>query len=601
MLKLINGMVSQKIKDFFGLDSEFSFSLAVPPTKDMGDLCFSCFTLSKTLGGTPNEIANALVSVIGDSEELKSYISEIKVEGPYLNIFLNWTVLAKVIFNEIDSGGYGCSNQYLNERIMLEYSAPNTNKPQHLGHIRNNCLGQAIVNLLRKQGCEVFAVNLINDRGIHICKSMTAYKLWGQDQTPASTGEKGDHFVGRFYVLFEENFRKELSAIAKERVMDVKDIDPEKFFHESQIGKMAQDMLVDWENGVPEVKELWEKMNGWVYDGFNKTYRRLGCSFDKIYYESQTYLLGKDIVEDGLQRGVFYRDENGAVWCDLTQEGLKSKLLLRADGTSVYLTQDLGTAMLREKEYSLNRSLYVVASEQQHHFKVLIAVLKKMGFEWANTIEHVVYGMVYLPEGRMKSREGKVVDADNLMDLMTEIAKQRLDDDPVGKRSNWVEGEKEGIAERVGLAAIKFFILNAGNRTQDIHFDPSKSIAFEGKTGPYLLYAYVRMSSIVEKMKDFGYDPDFSLLTDQQEVSLLMSLLLYPEVIEKAAKQINPAELCDYLYKLASNFNAFYVKLPVLSAGSQELVKARMALTKMTKVVMQDGLEILGITPPTKM
>ncbi|MCK4967063.1 arginine--tRNA ligase, partial [bacterium] len=467
---------------------------------------------------------------------------------------------------------YGGSDRGRDKKILIEYSAPNTNKPQHLGHVRNNILGMTISNILQKAGGTVTRINLINDRGIHICKSMLAYKKWGSDATPESAGKKGDHFVGEYYVLFEQKVKKDENLINE-----------------------AQGMLKKWEDGDSETVALWKKMNGWVYDGFSETYKRLGVEFDTTYYESDTYKLGKDIVLKALEEKKCFRNEKGDIVIDLSEKNLGMKVLLRGDGTSIYITQDIGNAKLRFDEYDINSSIYVVASEQNHHFQVLFEILRQFGYEWADKCYHLSYGMVYLPEGKMKSREGTVVDADNLMNELKLLAQEE-----VKKREREID-DVDKISEQIGIAAVKYYILKV-HPTKDINFNPEESISFEGDTGPYVQYTHARISSLLRKsneVEDCG--PGFSKIGNDEEVEVVKHLLLFQRVIESSAEKYNPSLMAAYVIELAKRFNKFYHDHSVLNTGDDELMQGRVALSRAVGIVIKEGLRVLGIYAPEKM
>lgn len=540
------------------------------PEQEEGDFGFGCFPYAKNLRKNPKEISDN----IAEKLTLPPYIDRIIQSGPYINFIFRRGELFDAAVNEVieQNDAYGDSTWGRDKRVLIEYSAPNTNKPQHLGHVRNNLLGMTISTILQKAGCTVTKINLINDRGIHICKSMLAYKKWGNDATPESTGKKGDHFVGDYYVLFEQKAKED-----------------EKLIDE------AQDMLLKWENGDPETVELWKKMNGWVYRGFMETYERLGVKFDKIYYESDTYKLGKDIVLKAMKEDKCSKNEKGDIVIDLSEKKLGNKVLLRGDGTSIYITQDIGNAVLRFDEYDINSSVYVVASEQNYHFQVLFEILRRFGYEWADKCYHLSYGMVYLPEGKMKSREGTVVDADNLMDEMKNLARGEVE-----KRKRGLDNLDE-VSGHIGLAAIKYYILKV-HPVKDINFNPEESLSFEGDTGPYLQYTCARISSLLRGSSEIEKsEPDFSKLGNGEEVEVVKYLLLFPKVIISSAENYNPSMLTSYLMELARRFNKFYHDHSVLSAGDNKLVWGRIELSKAVGIILKEGLRLLGIHAPDKM
>jgi arginyl-tRNA synthetase len=477
---------------------------------------------------------------------------------------------------------------------MVEYSSPNTNKPLHLGHIRNNLLGWSVAKLLEVCGHNVMKVNLVNDRGIHICKSMYAWKVLGNGETPASSGKKGDHLVGDYYVAFNNLYKKEVDELV------AGGMSKEEAEKNAPSLKAAQEMLFKWENGDAEVVELWKTMNGWVYEGFDKTYADLGISFDRTYYESQTYLFGKALVQKGLEAGIFEKQEDGSVWCDLTADGLDRKLLLRGDGTSVYMTQDLGTAEQRFAEYSLDEHIYVVGNEQNYHFQVLKLILKKLGFDWSDYIYHLSYGMVELPEGKMKSREGTVVDADDLVQDMYSTAKEtslalgRLDDMP--------ESEREDLFEMIGLGALKYFILKVDPR-KTMLFDPKESIDFNGNTGPFIQYTHARIKSILRKAAERGYAPEISaegtLLP--KEIEIIKMLNVYPQRVKEAGDAHSPAVIANYAYDLAKEFSQYYHDTTILNEENGVLRAQRLALVEVIAKVLTTAMDILGIRLPERM
>ncbi len=616
-------------------------ALSAPPRPEMGDLCLPCFPLAKALRQAPPKIASALVAKLQPDAVVETFTAQ----GPYLNLRLRSQALASAVLGQIlrpPSPGARVSH------TLIEFSSPNTNKPQHLGHIRNNILGDATARILEHSGRKVTRVNLINDRGIHICKSMLAYQKLGQGETPQSSGIKGDHLVGHYYVRFETAFREEYGAwletpaararferwqheaagkkarnrrsklLAKaEKQIDAarrqkllaalpelwdsfKSGFKDGYFNElSALGGEARAMLLAWEKGDPEVRQLWETMNGWVFDGFDQTYARLGISFDHIDKESQTYLLGKSLVDEGLERGIFSKLDNGAVGCELEKIGLKgTKVLLRADGTSVYMTQDLGTAVSRYEKFGAERMVYVVADEQNYHFQVLFGILALLRAELKGACKHLSYGMVNLPSGKMKSREGTVVDADDLLDELQGLAADKT-------RERWPElppEQSEARARTIGLAALKYFILSVSPSTTML-FDPAKSIEFTGDTGPYLLYAYARTRSIFEKAElDFAaldFEPEvLAGLGDAEERALLASLYNFPAELRRAADELDPSRVAAATYAVARSFSAFYYdrdKHDIVGCTDPGLRRARLQLTKAVGVAVRRGLELLGI------
>lgn len=489
--------------------------------------------------------------------------------------------------------------------VMIEYSSPNTNKPLHLGHVRNNLLGWSLAQIMEANGNKVVKTNIVNDRGIHICKSMLAWQKWGNGETPESSGKKGDHLIGDYYVAFDKHYRTELAAL-KSKYMTEEGLDEEtaenKAKEESALMKEARAMLVKWEQGDKEVRTLWKKMNSWVYAGFDETYKALGVGFDKIYYESDTYLEGKAKVEDGLNRGLFFRKDDNSVWADLTKEGLDQKLLLRSDGTSVYMTQDIGTAEMRFKDFPIDKMIYVVGNEQNYHFQVLSILLDRLGFKWGKELVHFSYGMVELPNGKMKSREGTVVDADELIAEM--IANARKTSDELGKFDDMSEQEKQDIARIVGLGALKYFILKVDAR-KNMLFNPEESIDFNGNTGPFIQYTYARIRSIMRKADTEGIKLPLQLSTNaplnDKEIALIQKLNDYKAVVEQAGTDYSPSGIANYCYELTKDFNQFYHDYSILNANSEGEKTARLVLAANVAKTIKNAMQLLGIEVPERM
>lgn len=489
--------------------------------------------------------------------------------------------------------------------VMIEYSSPNTNKPLHLGHVRNNLLGWSLAQIMEANGNKVVKTNIVNDRGIHICKSMLAWQKWGNGETPESSGKKGDHLIGDYYVAFDKHYRAELAAL-KSKYMAEEGLDEEtaenKAKEDSALMKEARAMLVKWEQGDKEVRTLWKKMNSWVYAGFDETYKALGVGFDKIYYESDTYLEGKAKVEDGLNRGLFFRKDDNSVWADLTKEGLDQKLLLRSDGTSVYMTQDIGTAEMRFKDFPIDKMIYVVGNEQNYHFQVLSILLDRLGFKWGKELVHFSYGMVELPNGKMKSREGTVVDADELIAEM--IADARKTSDELGKFDDMSEQEKQDIARIVGLGALKYFILKVDAR-KNMLFNPEESIDFNGNTGPFIQYTYARIRSIMRKAEAEGIKLPQQLSTNaplnDKEIALIQKLNDYRAVVEQAGTDYSPSGIANYCYELTKDFNQFYHDYSILNANSEEEKTARLVLAANVAKTIKNAMQLLGIEVPERM
>lgn len=479
------------------------------------------------------------------------------------------------------------------KKVMVEYSSPNTNKPLHLGHVRNNLLGYAVAELLKADGYEVFKVNLVNDRGIHICKSMLAWQKWGNEETPESSGLKGDHLVGKYYVVFDKEYKKEIEALMADGLTE------EEAKKNAPLIKEAQQMLLAWEAGDEAVIALWKRMNDWVYQGFDITYKNLGVDFDQYYYESNTYLLGKDTVEEGLEKGVFYKKEDGSVWIDLTADGLDHKLVLRGDGTSVYITQDLGTAQMKYNDFQMDQSIYVVGNEQDYHFKVLFLILEKLGKSWAKGLHHLSYGMVDLPNGKMKSREGTVVDADDLIADMINTAKEKTE--ALGKWEDFSEAEREQLYQDIGLGALKYFLLKVEPKKR-LLFDPAESIDFQGHTGPFIQYTHARIKSLLSKA---GYEWNDQLRANQltpTELDMIMLMAKYPEELSNAAKSYSPASLANYLFELAKLFNKFYHEVPpIVKEEDINIRQHRLNICRLTADILKAGTKILGIHVPERM
>ena len=489
--------------------------------------------------------------------------------------------------------------------VMIEYSSPNTNKPLHLGHVRNNLLGWALANIMEANGNKVVKTNIVNDRGIHICKSMLAWLRWGNGETPQSSGKKGDHLIGDYYVAFDKHYREEVKELKAQYMAGgmAEEQAEEKAKQEAPLIREAHEMLVKWEQGDAEVRALWKKMNEWVYEGFDETYKALGVSFDKIYYESQTYLEGKEKVEEGLRKGFFYRRPDGSVWADLTKEGLDEKLLLRSDGTSVYMTQDIGTAKLRFQDFPIDKMIYVVGNEQNYHFQVLSILLDKLGFKWGKDLVHFSYGMVELPNGKMKSREGTVVDADDLIESMVENAAQ-MSADKVNRLENITPEEAHEIARRVGLGALKYFILKVDAR-KNMLFNPEESIDFNGNTGPFIQYTYARIRSILRKAEAEGTQVPAELpLTAEltaKEISLIQHLQGFAAVVRQAGNDYNPSAIANYCYELVKEYNQFYHDLSVLREPDLDKKVFRLALSAAVSQVVKNGMGLLGIEVPERM
>ena len=538
---------------------------------------------------TAQEIGEQLVAKVPE------VISKFNVIKGFLNLVINpaqWIELLESIQQNPTFGFTPVTEE--SPLVMIEYSSPNTNKPLHLGHVRNNLLGWALANVMQANGNKVVKTNIVNDRGIHICKSMLAWLKWGNGETPESSGKKGDHLIGDYYVAFDKHYREEVKELVAQGM------DEEQAKQEAPLIKEAHEMLVKWEQNDPEVRALWKKMNEWVYAGFDETYKALGVSFDKIYYESETYLEGKEKVEEGLQKGFFYRREDGSVWADLTKEGLDEKLLLRSDGTSVYMTQDIGTAKLRFQDFPIDKMIYVVGNEQNYHFQVLSILLDKLGFKWGKDLVHFSYGMVELPNGKMKSREGTVVDADDLIATMISDARQ-MSADKVNKLEGITEEEAQEIARIVGMGALKYFILKVDAR-KNMLFNPEESIDFNGNTGPFIQYTYARIRSILRKAGDV----DLTALANDtelsdKEISLIQHLQGFQAAVKQAGADYNPSCIANYCYELVKEYNQFYHDFSVLREEDEKKRLFRIALSAAVSQVVKNGMGLLGIEVPERM
>ncbi|MGM1430793.1 arginine--tRNA ligase [Sphingobacterium lactis] len=533
---------------------------------------------------TGNEIGTYLQEQIAD-------IAAFNVIKGFLNLSLSDSYWISLLNETIVNEQFGVYEKN-GKKLMVEYSSPNTNKPLHLGHIRNNLLGYSVAEILKAYGYDVIKANLVNDRGIHICKSMLAWQKYGNGETPASSGLKGDHLVGKYYVVFDKEYKKEIDALKQEGQTE------EEAKKNAPLIKEAQTMLQQWEAGDEAVIDLWKTMNGWVYAGFEKTYKQLGVDFDKFYYESETYLLGKDIIQEGLEKGVFFKKEDNSVWIDLTDEGLDEKLVLRGDGTSVYITQDLGTAQLKYDEFQMDESIYVVGNEQDYHFKVLFAILKKLGKSWAEGLYHLSYGMVDLPSGKMKSREGTVVDADDLMAEMVETAKERTEE--LGKTADFAEEDKQVLYQTIGMGALKYFLLKVDPKKR-LLFDPNESVDFQGHTGPFVQYTHARIKSVLRKADYNGARTVQPASLSVYERDLIQALGNFPAVIEVAAREFSPAQLANYAYELAKLYNKFYHEESILKAEDEGVKAFRLDLSAAAAKVIAKSMNLLGIDVPERM
>ncbi|MBK6384031.1 MAG: arginine--tRNA ligase [Chitinophagaceae bacterium] len=590
IISQIKPLVIKALKDLYGQDfSESELTINTTKPEFDGDYTLVLFSFVKQLKKSPEllgaEIGEALVKASPDI-----FTAHNVIKG-FLNLTIAdnyWINFLQANYNNATFGSKPANGR----KVMVEYSSPNTNKPIHLGHLRNNFLGWSVAQILKQSGYETVKSCIVNDRGIHICKSMIAWQLFANGATPQSTNTKGDHFVGEYYVRFNDEYKKQVEELV---AGGMKKEDAEK---EAPIMKGTQQMLVDWENGKPDVMELWKKMNGWVYEGFDVTYKRIGSDFAKTYYESETYLPGKKFVEEGLKQGVFFRKEDGSVWIDLTEEGLDEKLVLRKDGTSVYITQDLGLAQEKYEDFKYDESIYVIADEQNYHMKVLKLILKKLGKPYADGIYHLSYGMVELPSGRMKSREGTVVDADDMIDEMVNVAKNKTEE--LGKVKDFTTGELKELYDIIALGALKFFLLRVDPKKRMI-FNPEESIDFHGFTGPFVQYTHARIKSILRKEQGARNKVQVGTSLLRLEKDLIILLEQYPAVIEQAVVEHNPSVIAIYAFTLSKSFNTFYTEHSVMNAESEEKKQLRLQLATMTANVIASGMGLLGIRVPERM
>ena len=588
---ILKQYILQAVQELYSVSLE-AVELQQTKKEFVGDVTLVVFPLLRHIKGNPVQIGEQI------GEYLKQKIAHLVTDFNVIKGFLNLVIADSYYINFLDqireNKHFGLAAPNSKEAILVEYSSPNTNKPLHLGHIRNNLLGYSVAEILKAAGHKVYKTQIINDRGIHICKSMIAWQRFGNGETPESTGLKGDKLVGNYYVAFDKAYKEEIQQLIAEGK------NKEEAEKQAPIFVAAQEMLRQWEAGDPEVISLWKKMNGWVYDGFAVTYKNLGVDFDSYYYESNTYLLGKDIVERGLAQGVFFKKEDGSVWCDLTPDGLDEKLVLRADGTSVYITQDMGTATQRVKDYpDVKGMVYTVGNEQDYHFKVLFLILQKLGYDWASHLYHLSYGMVDLPSGKMKSREGTVVDADDLIAEMEQTSKEISQE--LGKLDGYTEAQKEALYHTIGLGALKYYILKVDPKKR-ILFDPKESIDFQGNTGPFVQYTYARIQSILRKYAEIAIPavamPD---TLHEKEKVLLKSITLFPSVVQDAADSYSPAVIANYVYDLVKDFNSFYQNVSIL--GEEEANKRffRVILSRKIGEIIAQSFKMLGIQVPERM
>ncbi|WP_291962570.1 arginine--tRNA ligase [Maribacter sp.] len=589
--EVLSDKVKEAVKSIF--DKELPNVEFQPTRKDFeGDITIVVFPMLRVVKGNPVQIGEQIGAYL---EEHVATVAGFNVIKGFLNIVINDGFYLDFFNSIIATENYGYIKES-DDAVMVEYSSPNTNKPLHLGHIRNNLLGYSVAEILKASGKKVYKTQIINDRGIHICKSMVAWQKFGNGETPESTGLKGDKLVGNYYVAFDKAYKEQIAELVangtEQKVAE----------KEAPILLEAQEMLLKWESGDEETVALWKTMNGWVYKGFEVTYKNLGVDFDTLYYESDTYLLGKDVVAEGLKKGVFFKKEDGSVWIDLTEDGLDEKIVLRSDGTAVYMTQDIGTAIQRVKDHpDVNGMVYTVGNEQDYHFKVLFLILQKLGFSWSNKLHHLSYGMVDLPSGKMKSREGTVVDADDLMADMTQTAANISEE--LGKLDDYNEEEKQALYKMIGLGALKYYILKVDPKKR-ILFDPEESVDFQGNTGPFIQYTYARIQSILRKAESMGIDTANEVKVTalhSKEKELIKQLQLFPDTIQLAADNYSPALIANYTYDLVKEFNSFYQQVSILGETDDAKKALRVQLSKKVSEVIQDAFALLGVSVPERM
>ncbi|MFB0903382.1 MAG: arginine--tRNA ligase [Nonlabens sp.] len=592
LFQQLEKITKEAVKSIFSIDLE-NVEITLTRKDQNGDYTIMVFPMLRHIKGNPAVIGGQIGAYIKENTDL---ITEIEVIKGFLNITVSAPAFL-IDFNRILSDEvYGTKEEDTTQPgVMVEYSSPNTNKPLHLGHVRNNLLGYAVANIIKATGRQVNKTQIINDRGIHICKSMLAWEKYGNGETPESTGLKGDKLVGNYYVKFDQEYKKEIEVLISQGKTE------EEAKKQAPSLVAAQQMLQKWEQGDAEVVALWKKMNSWVYKGFETTYKNLGVDFDSLYYESNTYLLGKDVVQEGLDKGVFEKDPDGSIWIDLTEDGLDRKIVLRSDGTSVYMTQDIGTAIQRVKDHDINSMVYTVGNEQDYHFKVLFLILKKLDFDWAENLHHLSYGMVELPSGKMKSREGTVVDADELMEEMTTTAKTIAQEQ--GKLEGLSETEKERLYNMIGLGALKYFMLKVDPK-KSMLFDPAESVDFQGNTGPFIQYTHARIKSILKKT---GFDAStlnsaVNLELTDKDTAVIKSLQQFPNMIQTAADKYSPALIANYVYELVKEFNSFYQNVPkIVEESNADLKQFRLLLCYKTAAVVKSASTLLGIEVPEQM
>ncbi len=586
--------VAKAVKALYGVDTPADKIVPQTTRKEFeGNLTVVVFPWVKAAHKSPEQVGTEIGDWLVENEPA---VDRFNVVKGFLNIVIEPTFWCSVLEHIEATPSFGIeAATETSPLVMVEYSSPNTNKPLHLGHVRNNLLGYSLAEILKACGNRVVKTNIVNDRGIHICKSMLAWQKWGDGATPENTGKKGDHLIGDFYVLFDKHYRAEVKEL-----METKGLSEDDAKAQSPLMAEARAMLRKWEEKDPEVRKLWEMMNSWVYAGFDETYRRLGVDFDKIYYESQTYLEGREKVLEGLEKGIMTRDADGSVWADLTDAGLDRKLLLRSDGTSVYMTQDIGTAKLRFQDFPIDKMIYVVGNEQNYHFQVLSILLDRLGFKWGKDLVHFSYGMVELPEGKMKSREGTVVDADDLMEEMVSSAREVSRE--LGKLDGLTEAETEEISEVVGLGALKYFLLKVDPR-KNMLFNPKESIDFNGNTGPFIQYTYARIRSVLRKAQEQALTvaPYSAVQPNEKEIALIQTLADFPATVQEAGRSYSPAVIANYVYELVKQFNQFYHDYSILKEEDVAVRSLRLALCDATSRVVATGMGLLGIRVPERM
>ncbi len=589
---LLSQKVTEAIQTLYSKEYNQAISFQKTRPEFAGDITLVTFPFIKISGKGPEQTAQEIGNYL---KENCAQVADFNVVKGFLNIEISAAYWLEFFKTVSQNKNFGFAEKASGKTIMVEYSSPNTNKPLHLGHIRNNLLGYSVAEILKANGHKVIKANLVNDRGVHICKSMLAWKKWGNGETPESSGLKGDHLVGKYYVEFDKGYKSEINELV------AKGISKEDAEKQAPVMQEVQEMLRKWEAGDDETIALWKMMNGWVYKGFEKTYKSLGVDFDKMYYESQTYLLGKSMVEEGLQKGVFYKKEDGSVWIDLTADGLDHKLLLRSDGTSVYITQDIGTAIERFKEFpDLNGLIYTVGNEQDYHFKVLFLILDKLGYKQAKDCYHLSYGMVELPHGKMKSREGTVVDADDLIEEMIHTASEKSQER--GKTEGMDEAQLHQLNSMIGLAALKYFILKVDPKKKML-FNPEESIDMNGNTGPFIQYTHARIRSLVRKAQEqfSNYSSVATSLPGKEEISLLKHLYYFPQVVAESGEKFDPSHIANYIYDLAKQFNQYYADVAIFKEENESVKALRIQLAEATGNAIKNGMQLLGIQVPERM